>query len=165
VVRALLAKGAYPNINAMGLTPFLVAAGVGAGNVGGTGLAAQTSAGGPVNMELMELLLQHGANVNDQVTGTRTYSMRVSRAPSANEGRTALHIAAQTGRADVVRYLLSKGAKPEIADAGGFKPIDLVGSGAQSASTPPASAAAAGAANPASAAEIRGLLQSAASRN
>src|SRR5207253_5466325 len=48
VVRALLAKGANPNINAMGLTPFLVAAGVGAGNRGGTGLAAQTSAGGPV---------------------------------------------------------------------------------------------------------------------
>ena len=57
VVRALLNKGADPNINAMGLTPFLVAAGVGAGNRGGTGLAAQTSAGGPVNMELMELLL------------------------------------------------------------------------------------------------------------
>ena len=33
VVRALLAKGANPNINAMGLTPFLVAAGVGAGNI------------------------------------------------------------------------------------------------------------------------------------
>ena len=40
VVRALLAKGANPNINDMGLTPFLVAAGVGAGNIiGGTGLA------------------------------------------------------------------------------------------------------------------------------
>jgi ankyrin repeat protein len=163
VVRALLAKGAYPNINAMGLTPFLVAAGVGAGNRGGTGLAAQTSAGGPVNMELMELLLQHGANVNDQVTGTLTYSMRVSRAPSANEGRTALHIAAQEGKTDLVRYLLSKGANPEITDAGGLKAIDLVGSAAQNASTP-AGAPASGAANPASAAEIRGLLQSAASK-
>ena len=64
--------------------------------------------GGPVNMEMMELLLQHGANVNDQVTGTLTYSMRVSRAPSANEGRTALHIAAQEGKTDLVRYLLQK---------------------------------------------------------
>jgi ankyrin repeat protein len=164
VVRALLAKGAYPNINAMGLTPFLVAAGVGAGNIGGTGLAAQTSAGGPVNMELMELLLQHGANVNDQVTGTLTYSMRVSRAPSANEGRTALHIAAQEGKTDLVRCLLAKGANPEITDAGGLKAINLVGSGAQSASTPPAGTPTAGAANPATAAEIRNLLQSAASR-
>ena len=73
-------------------------------------LPLESSAGGPVNMELMELLLQHGANVNDQVTGTLTYSMRISRAPSANEGRTALHIAAQEGKTDLVRYLLSKGA-------------------------------------------------------
>ncbi|HSU87844.1 MAG TPA: ankyrin repeat domain-containing protein, partial [Terriglobia bacterium] len=125
VVRALLAKGANPNINDMGLTPFLVAAGVGAGNRGGTGLAAQTSAGGPVNMELMELLLQHGADVNAQVTDTTTYSMRVARAPSANEGKTALHVAAGTGKTDLVRYLLGKGINTEIKDAGGKKAIDL----------------------------------------
>src|SRR5436190_3352616 len=126
VVRALLDKGANPNINDMGLTPFLVAAGVGAGNRGGTGLAAQSSVGGPVNMELMELLLQHGADVNAQVTGTLTYSMRVSRAPSANEGKTALHVAAETGKTDLVRYLLGKGANTEIKDAGGHKAIELV---------------------------------------
>jgi ankyrin repeat protein len=124
VVRALLNKGANPNINDMGLTPFLVAAGVGPGNKGGTGLAAQTSAGGPVNMELMEMLLQHGADVNDRVTGTFTYSMRVSRAPSANEGKTALHLAAESGKGDLVRYLLMKGAKTDIVDAEGKKPID-----------------------------------------
>ena len=78
-------------------------------------------------MELMEILLQHGADVNAQVTGTLTYSMRISRAPSANEGRTALHIAAQSGRTDVVRYLLGKGANTEIKDAGGLKAIELVG--------------------------------------
>ncbi len=126
VVRALLDKGANPNVNDMGLTPFLVAAGVGAGTKGGTGLAAQTSAGGPVNMELMELLLQHGADVNDQVTGTFTYSMRVARAPSANEGKTALHVAVESGKPVLVRYLLGKGANMQIVDADGKKASDLI---------------------------------------
>jgi ankyrin repeat protein len=127
VVEALLDKGASPNINDMGVTSFLVAAGVGPGSRGGTGLAAATSVGGPVNRDLMELLLAHGADVNAQVTGTFTYSMRVARAPSANEGTTALHVAAQSGRVDIVRYLLEKGARTDIADAEGHKPADLVG--------------------------------------
>jgi ankyrin repeat protein len=134
VVRDLLDKGANPNINDMGMTPFLVAAGVGPGNEGGTGLAAQSSVGGPVNMELMDLLLKHGADINAQITGTRTYSMRVSRALSANEGWTALHAAAEAGKTDVVRYLLGKGARTNIADAKGRKPIDLIDGKAASAS-------------------------------
>jgi ankyrin repeat protein len=147
VVQALLAKGASPNINAMGVTPFLVAAGVG---------------GGRQSNELMDVLLQHGADVNAQVTGTKTYSMRIARSPSTNEGMTALHVAAQSGRADLVRYLLEKGANPEIADGNGRKPIDMVGNvggagaGAGRGRGGPQAA-------PASAAEIRGLLQNAAS--
>jgi ankyrin repeat protein len=54
-----------------------------------------------------------------------TYSMRVARAPSANEGKTALHVAAESGKMDLVRYLLSKGASRQITDADGKKPIDL----------------------------------------
>lgn len=182
VVRTLLAKGASPNVNAMGLTPFLVAAGVGTGTRGGTGLAAQASAGGAANTELMDLLLEHGADVNAQVTGTKTYSMRIARAPSANEGMTALHSAAQTGKTDLVRYLLDKGANPGILDSNGHKAIDLVAgtaprgggqtppaAGGGAASAPPAAGAGGrggpggGGVNPATAAEIRALLQNAAS--
>jgi uncharacterized protein len=170
VAQALLAKGAQPNINGMGLTPFLVAAGVGTGNRGGTGLAAASSAGGPLNMPLVQLLLDHGADVNAQVSGTTTYSLRISRAPSSNEGMTALHVAALTGNTDFVRYLLGKGANASIADASGRKPIDLVG--AEKSANPATSstvgnATTAGAAGrviatAASATEIRGLLESAA---
>jgi ankyrin repeat protein len=188
VMRALLDKGALPNVNDMGLTPLLVAAGVGFGGRG-TGLAAAAAAGGTANIPLMELLLQHGADVNAQVTGTQTYSMRIARSPSATEGMTALHAAAQSGRADVVRYLLGAGANPEIVDANGKKPFDLVATGARTgaAAAPPATAGnaaaagrgaagappargagargdAAGGVNAASSAEIRTMLQDAASK-
>ena len=154
VARVLLARGASPNTVAMGLTPFLVAAGVGTGGRG-TGLAASTSAGGPANTALMDLLLEHGANINAQVTGTQTYSMRISRAPSSNEGMTALHVAAQQGRADLVRHLLDKEARTDIVDISSHKPIDVIGTGPAPARGGPAPAAA----NPANGFEIRGLLQ------
>jgi ankyrin repeat protein len=67
VVQALLAKGASPNINDMGMTAFLVAAGLG----GGRGFGGQAGASGVANIPLMDLLLQHGADVNAQVSGTR----------------------------------------------------------------------------------------------
>ena len=75
VVQALLAKGASPNITAMGVTPFLVAAGVGGGGQrGGAG-----ARGGGSAFPILDVLLQHGADVNAQVTGTKTYSMRIAR--------------------------------------------------------------------------------------
>jgi ankyrin repeat protein len=174
VVQALLAKGASPNIKAMGVTAFLAAAGVGTGPRAGG--AAATSANGAANTALMDLLLQHGADVNAQVTGTMTYSMRISRSPSTNEGMTALHVAAQAGRTDLVRYLLLKGANPEIADSNGHKAIDLVGTGAGNPAGPANSTAAGatpaagpggrggrqGGATAAGAAEIRALLENAA---
>ncbi|HTW64808.1 MAG TPA: ankyrin repeat domain-containing protein [Bryobacteraceae bacterium] len=169
VVRLLLDKGADPNISAMGLSPFLIAAGVGTGGRG-TGLASSTSAGGPVNMTIMDLLVAHGADVNAQVNATKTYSFRISRAPSATEGMTALHVAVQKGRADEVRYLLAKGAKTDLMDASGHKPIDLVGTrGAPSAATTSnvavlsASPARAEKDGAASGSEIRSLLENAAS--
>ncbi len=152
VVQALLAKGASPNINDMGMTAFLVAAGVGSG---GRGAAGQAGA----NIPLMDLLLELGADVNAQVSGTKTYSMRVARAPSTNEGISALHVAAQAGRADLVRYLIDKGANAELVDSNGHKPIDLVG-----VSTAPGRGGAApegAATKAANMAEIRALLRDA----
>jgi ankyrin repeat protein len=149
----------------MGLTPFLIAAGVGTGGRG-TGLAASTSAGGPPSKEIMDLLLDHGADVNAQVTDTKTYSLRISRAPSATEGMTALHVAAQAGRADEVKYLLEKGAKTDLADSNGRKPIDLAGTGILQPAAAGGVVTAAEIRSPsaATAAEIRSLLENAASQ-
>jgi ankyrin repeat protein len=168
VIQALLARGANPNINAMGFTPFLLAAGVSAG-VRGAG-------GGASNMALVDLLIQHGANVNAQVTGTTTYSMRISYNPQnapTKEGYSALHAAVQAGRTDLVRYLLEKGANPELVEANGKKPIDMLTAGGRggAAAAPAAPAGGRGGAgggaaaiSPATVAEIRGLLQNTASQ-
>lgn len=121
VIRALLARGADPNINGMGFTPFLIAAGVTPGAGGG----------GAPNIAILDLMIQHGANVNTQVTGTRSYSMRISyNPPPDKEGTSALHGAVQAGRPDLVRYLLEKSASSELVDANGRKPIDLLDSAA-----------------------------------
>jgi ankyrin repeat protein len=178
VIRSLLAKGANPNINGMGFTPFLVAAGVTPAAGGGSSAP---------NTTLLDLMLEHGANVNTQVTGTRSYSMRISYNPPPNkEGTSALHGAVQAGRTDLVRYLLEKGATPELVDANGRKPIDLLDIGAavgsvagargQGGAPPPGAAAntagrgaggrggAGGVVDPATAAEIRALLRDAAAK-
>jgi hypothetical protein len=94
---------------------------------------------------------------------------------------SALHVAAQSGRLDMVKYLLDKGANPELVNFDGKKPIDLAGTGAApgrggpapaaptaggaavAAFTPPAGARGGGgrggAPPPANTAEIRTLLQ------
>jgi ankyrin repeat protein len=169
VIRALLANGANPNINTMGFTPFLLAAGVDP--------AGRTGGGGAPNTAIMDLLIQHGADVNAQVTGTRTYSMRISyNPPPDKEGASALHEAAQAGRTDLVRYLLQKGANPELVDANGKKPIDLAGAGGDGGGrgrggtgAPAAGAggrggAGGGTVSPATVAEIRAMLQDATSK-
>ena len=170
VIRSLLTKGANPNINGMGFTPFLVAAGV-TPAAGGGGSAPNSSA---PNTALLDLMIQHGANVNAQVTGTRSYSMRVSYNPPPNkEGTSALHGAVQAGRTDLIRYLLDKGAKPELVDANGKKPIDLldvVAAGGRAAGPNTAGRGAGGrggagaVVDPVTAAEIRTLLRDAGSK-
>lgn len=150
VVRLLLDKGASPNSNAMGITPFLAAAGLGPNSRGG-------GAGGLLpNIEIMNLLIQHGANINAQVTGTKTYSMRISRAPSPNEGMSALHGAVQARKADLVRFLIEKGVKTDLLDSNGRKAIDLLSAVATDRA---GNRAGSGAGNAESIAEIRKLLQ------
>jgi ankyrin repeat protein len=136
VARLLLEKGANPNIYGMGLSPWLYAAGITSGTYnptrgGGSGGVGTGSA--TVDTALLDLMLAHGADVNAQVTGAASYSGRIARAltgdpvnTTSNEGMTALHAAVRSQNPSLVRYLLDKGARPDIKDASGRTPLDVL---------------------------------------
>jgi ankyrin repeat protein len=163
VAEALLKKGANPNINAMGYTAFGIAANNGPNGRGGGGAT--------VNLAMLNLLAQHGADVNAKIKGTLSYSFHIgygntNDGVNSKEGTSALHEAARTGRQDLVRSLIDLGADPNLLDGEGLKPIDVVGKarGAAAANGPaPVAGKGKGPAgpNPAVLAEIRTLLQAA----
>ncbi len=129
VIQALLDKGASPNIYAMGLTPFLLAAGLenaGGGGRGGGGRGGAATPAAP-DTALLDLFLKHGADVNSQVSGRLSYTMRLSRnAGWPNiEGLTALHAAVLSGRAEMVRYFLDHGARVDVRDFSDRTALDV----------------------------------------
>jgi len=133
VAKVLLDKGANPNIYGMGISPWLYANGLTAGVLcTGTGTCARGGGGGAVNTELLDLMVKHGADVNAQVNGADKYSGRVSYAwrdpnfTQSNEGMTALHVAARSQNATLVKYLLDHGARTDIVDASGRTPLDVL---------------------------------------
>ena len=133
VVEALLKKGANPNINAMGYTAF--------GLVAGNGPNERGNRGGQVNMALMDLLAQHGADVNAKINGTLSFSAHIgygnaNDGVNSKEGTSALHEAARNGRVDLVKHLLDLGANPNLLDGDGQKPIDVVGKARGAAAVP-----------------------------
>jgi ankyrin repeat protein len=129
VVKALVAHGALVDLpNASGVTPFMTAAGVGTRN--GSGVLGP---GPPPNvialsLETMEILRQAGADVNARISDVTSLTARIARTNTMTErqGQTALFLAAETGRTEVVRYLLDHGARVDIKDDMGRTPIDMI---------------------------------------
>jgi ankyrin repeat protein len=129
VVRLLLEHGAIVDLpNASGVTPFMSAAGVGTrtgGGVLGPGVPDNVVA---LSIATMEILRKAGADVNARITDVTSLTARIARANTmtGRQGQTALFLAAESGRTEVVKYLLEHGAKTDVVDDSGKSPVDLV---------------------------------------
>ena len=75
----------------------------------------------------MEILRQAGADVNARITDVTSLTARIARTNTmtGRQGQTALFLATETGRTDVVRYLLDHGARADIKDDMGRTARDL----------------------------------------
>ena len=118
-MQALLAHGAEVDLpNVMQMTPLMMAAGM-SGTGRGRGGGGRLAPGGDVQaraIKTIDLLLDAGANINAQVTGSRTHTGKLMAyvAGRDQEGRTALFAAAEGGRDQVVKHLLERGADPVV---------------------------------------------------
>ena len=132
VVRLLLEHGALVDLpNASGVTPFMAAAGVGTrtgGGVLGPGVPENVIA---LSLETMEIVRKAGADVNARITDVTSLTARIARTNTltGRQGQTTLFFAAESGRTEIVKYLLEHGAKTDLVDDMGKSPIDLVAGG------------------------------------
>jgi ankyrin repeat protein len=122
-VRLLLTHGALVDLpNVHGITPLMAAA----GHVSGRGRPDPEQAQARA-IELLDVLLAAGADIDAKITDNHSRTANVGRQPNAvteREGQTALYGAVKFGWADVVEYLLAKGADPNVKDALGKTPLD-----------------------------------------
>jgi ankyrin repeat protein len=125
VVKLLLARGAKVDLpNASGVTPFMSAAGIGTrigSSVLGPGAADNVA---KLSLETMEILRAAGADVNARIADVTSLTARIARdnTMTNRQGQTALFLAAELGRSEVVKYLLAHGAKVDVKDDAGKTP-------------------------------------------
>ncbi|MEO8465671.1 MAG: ankyrin repeat domain-containing protein, partial [Gammaproteobacteria bacterium] len=121
-IALLLKHGANVNLpNEGGVTPLMAAAGYGSVECDARGYGPgiphyQTPDVQAKSIEALKLLLDGGAEIDKRTLGTR--------AAARSPGRTALYGAAFWGWSDVVDYLVTRGAKIDVADRTGLTPVD-----------------------------------------
>ena len=125
-IKILLDHGALVDLpNAMGVTAFMTAAGLGVSirDPIGNYLAPDVQKRA---IATMALLRKAGADVNKRITDTSGHTARIAR-PSTmttRQGQTAIYGAINWGWTEVVQDLLAHGARVDIVDAAGKTPID-----------------------------------------
>jgi len=142
-IEFLLQNGAEVDLyNVFKTTPLMVAAsmsGTGRGNGGGGGPGAGGGDAQAAAIKTINLLLDAGAQINQQVIDSRTFTAKLDNyvAGKNNEGRTALHAAAESGWDRVVAHLLERGADPSLLDAQGHSALDVALAAATAAAALP----------------------------
>lgn len=125
-IEVLLDHGADVDLrNVFRITPLMYAAGM-----SGNGRGPSGSVGDDIQeraIRTINLLLDAGADINAQVNDSHTLTAKLDTyiAWKDNEGRTALHSAAELGWDKVAEVLLERGADTSIPDAQGKTPLDL----------------------------------------
>jgi len=105
VIKVLVSGGADPNIpTEKGTTPLMLASGAATDVQRARGLEERAMA-----LDTAKYLVDHGADVN----------------AVGEFGWTALHAAAYQGLNDVIDFLVSKGAKPDVKDQLGQTPLSI----------------------------------------
>jgi ankyrin repeat protein len=125
-IQALLAHGADVDApNVFQITPLMAAAGM-SGSARGNGGPQDDIQGRAI--KTIDLLLDAGADINAQVTDSRTRTAKLHTYVQGrdHEGHTALMSAAELGWSRVVEHLLERGADPGLADAEGNTALDLL---------------------------------------
>jgi ankyrin repeat protein len=123
-VRLLLEHGAVVDLpNVMGVTPLMAAAGMG---VSGRDRRFTPDQQQARVIEVLEILLAAGADIDARVTDINGRTARIARPSTMTErlGQTALFGAVKFGWTNVVEFLLANGADPLTKDALGKTPVD-----------------------------------------
>jgi ankyrin repeat protein len=112
----LLIKGADPNLaDSTGMAALYAAVDMSTlGEVYGRPARQQVS-GDTSALDLIKLLLNHGANPNAQLRTPTLYRAHTPGEPTLGDGATPLMRAAKNGDAAAMRLLLENGADPELA--------------------------------------------------